>query len=142
MRINIPDSFGSELRKFNGTCTATIEKLILGKSQQDQPKLTLRYLILDDAGLELQEGEAPAVGENVLETFSLQPQALFRVNDLYKEATNEKLPQGDWDLEEFVAMLTEKLAGTEWNLLLATEIPKGSKSGDAITVVKKRTIAG
>jgi len=134
MKITIPKDLGSELKVIpEGPCRAAIEGISLGKSKTDQPKATVRYVCLT----ELYPKGAPesSIGERILETFSLQPQAIWRLNDLFKEATGENLPQGDYEDTEFQEILEEALKGTEWNLLLATEIYDGREQ----TKVQERT---
>ena len=136
MRISIPKDLGGELKILpEGTCRAAIEGISLGKSKADQPKATVRYVCLT----ELYPKDAPesSIGERILETFSLQSQALWRVNDLYKEAIGENLPQGDYEDAELQEILEEALKGTEWNLLLATEEYEGREQ----TKVQERTKA-
>ena len=136
MRISIPKDLGGELKVLHeGTCRAAIEGVSLGKSEADQPKATVRYVCLT----ELYPKDAPesSIGERILETFSLQSQALWRINDLYKEGTGENLPQGDYESIELQEILEEGLKGTEWNLLLGTEEYEGREQ----TKVQERTKA-
>jgi len=136
MRISIPKDLGGELKTLpEGPCRAVIEGISLGKSKADQPKATVRYICLT----ELYPKGAPesSIGERVLETFSLQSQALWRINDLYKEGTGENLPQGDYGEAELQELLEGALKGTEWNLLLGTEEYEGREQ----TKVQERTKA-
>ena len=134
MKISIPKDLGGELKVLpEGPCRAAIEGISLGKSKVDQPKATVRYVCLT----ELYPKGAPesSIGERILETFSLQSQALWRINDLYKEATGENLPQGDYEDAELQGILEEALKGTEWNLLLGNETYEGQEQ----TKVQERT---
>jgi len=134
MRITIPKDVGGELKVLpEGTCRATIEGLSLGKSKENQPKVTVRYICLTE--LYPSDFKDSTIGERILETFSLQPQALWRINDLYKEATGENIPQGDYEDLEFQEILEGDLKGTEWNLLLETETYEGREQ----TRVKERS---
>jgi len=141
MRIIVPEDIGGELRKLKGPCKATLDKIIIGKSKANQPKATFRYVITDDSQLKIPEGQPSAIGETVLETFSLQPQAMFRLNDLYKTVTGERLPQGDFSHEEFEAALNDALAGTEWNLMLKLQVPTDGSSTEERTNVVARELA-
>jgi len=141
MRIIVPEDIGGELRKLKGPCKATLDKIIIGKSKANQPKATFRYVITDDSQLKIPEGQPSAVGETVLETFSLQPQALFRLNDPYKTVTGERLPQGDFSHEEFEGTLNDALAGTEWNLMLELQVPTDGSSTEERTNVVARELA-
>jgi hypothetical protein len=140
MRISVPESIGGELRKLSGPAKATLEKVILGKSKANQPKATFRYVITEEMTC-IKEGEATAIGEALLETYSLQPQAMFRLNDVYKELTGERLPQGDYSQEDFEVMLNEALTGSEWALILELKVPEdGSSTEERTTVVSKELI--
>jgi len=136
MKITIPKDLGGELKVLpEGPCRAAIEGVSLGKSKEDKPKATVRYVCLT----ELYPKDAPetSIGERILETFSLQPQALWRLNELYKESTGENLPQGDYEDPELQEILEEALKGTEWNLLLGTEEYQGNQQ----TKVQERSKA-
>lgn len=140
MKISVPENIGGELRKLEGPAKATLEKIILGKSKKDQPKATFRYIITEEMDC-VKEGEATAIGETVLETYSLQPQAIFNLNSVYKEVTGERLPQGDYNEQDFEVMLNEALTGTEWSLLLELQIPAdGSSTVERTQVVKKEFV--
>ena len=54
---------------------------------------------------------------------------------LFRSATGENLPQGDYEDAELQEILEEALKGTEWNLLLATEEYEGREQ----TKVQERT---
>jgi hypothetical protein len=141
MKITIPEQIGGELRKLMGPCKATLEKIIIGKSKVNQPKATFLYTITEEMDC-VQEGEASAIGEKVLETFSLQPQAIFKLNSVYKAATGEYLPQGDYDETQIGEMLTEALTGSEWNLALELQVPTDGSSTEERTTVVKREFIG
>lgn len=137
MKISVPKDLGGELKVLpEGTCTAAIEGVSIGKTREGKPKATVRYVCLT----ELYPKDAPAssIGERILETFSLQPQALWNINGFYKDATGESIPQGDYDDAEFQEILETGLKGTEWSLVLATELtPDGSEQTRVQTRVKK-----
>jgi len=136
MKISIPKDLGGELKTLpEGPCRAVIEGISLGKSKADQPKATVRYICLTE--LYPKDASESSIGERILETFSLQSQALWRINDLYKEGTGESLPQGDYEEAELQELLEGALKGTEWNLLLGTEEYEGREQ----TKVQERTKA-
>ena len=141
-RISVPEDMGSSLRLLpNGPAHAVLEKLILGTSKTSkQPKLTLQYVIDQDMD-DIPDGEPTTIGEKVLETCSLQPQALWKLNDIYKAATGERIPHGDFDTSEFVGMVTEALAGTEWNLMLEQKVPSDGSSSELRTEVVGKTLS-
>ena len=135
MKITIPKDLGGDLKILpEGPCRAAIEGISLGKSKEDKPKATVRYVCLTE--LYPKDAQETSIGERILETFSLQPQALWRINDLYKEAAGESLPQGDYEDPQLQEILEEALKGTEWNLLLETEEYQGNQQ----TKVKERSL--
>lgn len=139
--IHVPEDMGGgDLRLLpSGLANATLQKIYLGTSQNNQPKATVKFVITEEMdGVE--DGEPSTIGETVLESFSLQPQALFKLNDMYKAVTGNNIPHGDFSPQEFEAMLTNDLAGTEWTLMLEQQIPTQGKSKDPRTVVVKRTL--
>jgi hypothetical protein len=138
MRITIPEDIDNSLKLLpNGHCTAILTNLVIGKSKTGNPKATAMYTVTSEMFEDPSEGTT--VGEKVLETFSLQPQALFNINGLYKSVTGENIPQGDYDLEEFVNIVLEVVKGQEFNLILEGDI---TPNGQQITKVAERTYAG
>ena len=149
MKFTLPENIGGGLRLLKGPCEATLEKLILGKSKAGFPKITARFIITDDSKLE-RDTDEPAMGETVLETYSLQPQALFSLEATFKEVTGESLtslkdksPKGDgeFEAEDFTALLTEALCGTDWDLILDTQ-PPADGSGDERTFISAKSYKG
>lgn len=137
MEIHIPKDVGGELKVLpEGTCRATVEGLSVGKTREGKPKATVRYVVLTE--LYPSGAGATSIGERVLETFSLQSQALWNINGLYKEATGENIPQGDYDDHQFQEILEAGLKGTEWSLVLATEL---TPDGGEQTRVQRREFA-
>jgi len=127
MRIVVPENLGGDLRLLPpDTYSSEIQDIFLGESQAKQPKVTIKHVLTSEYGGPRDDDFQSCIGEVVLDSFSLQTQAMWRLNDLYKEATGEKLPMGDFSKEEFEAMLKEKLVGTRWNILVDTEeVPGG-----------------
>lgn len=133
MKIIVPENVGGDLKVLpEGPCQAVVDRIIFGTSQTGNPKATVRWTVTS----EMYPKDAPAtsVGENVLDTYSLQSQALWRLNSLYKEATGNNLPQGDYTPEEFIDLIESELKGMEFNLILGTEL---SPEGDEQTRVQK-----
>jgi hypothetical protein len=89
----------------------TIQEIFFGESKAGAPKLTVKWLITSEYTGKKDKDYSSTVGENILENFSLQEQALWNLNSLYKKATGERLPTGDYQPEEFVGLLKEKLIG-------------------------------
>lgn len=142
MNIIIPENIGSELRVLEGTAHVVLEKIIMGKSKANQPKVTFRYIIDEEMdGYGEDTGVQSAVGEHVLETFSLQPQAIFKLNEVYMQVTGERLPMGEYTEDQFAQMLNEALTGTEFYLSLEAQLPADGSSDKERTVVVKREVA-
>jgi len=137
MSIHIPEGLGGELKVMTGTTKASLEKLAWGLSQTKQPKVTFMYTVLDE--LNDDEDQPTTVGERVLETYSLQPQALFKLNDAYKEAKGEGLPVGDYSEEEFHEMIEETFEDTEWKLVLVKGM---DDKGKERTEISAKTFLG
>src|SRR5574343_1021515 len=142
MRIEVPENIGNDLLKLEGTCMAKLEGFTLGKSRNNQPKVTCKYIISDPGSLSCPDGATDFIGETVLETFSLQPKALFNINGLYKAVHKVNIPTGNYDEADFVEMLEKELAGTDWNLILELQPPHDDPSGELRTVITKRSYAG
>lgn len=141
MNIVVPEDIGSELRKLEGVARAQIESILPGKSKSGNPKATVKYVITDEMDT-IPDGEASAVGETVLETFSLLPKALWKLNALYKDVTGQRIPQGDFSPEDFFEMLIEALVGKEFSLVLELQVPEDGSSTEERTVVTSRTFLG
>jgi hypothetical protein len=123
MRVVIPENLGGDLRLLPpDTYEAEVADIFVGESQAKQPKLTVKFTLLSEYTGPRGNDFQSCVGEVVLDTFSLQPQAIWRFNDFYKAATGERLAMGDWDMEEFEAMMKEALIGRNFNLLLDNEV--------------------
>lgn len=111
--ISVPKDLGGDLRNdIQGVAKGTLTAMHWGKSQEGKPKVTIEFILTEDIpGL-----EPPTTGEKVLESCSLQPQALWKLNIYYKGAKEEDLPSGDHSFEAFQAIVEEALLETEWDL--------------------------
>ena len=141
MNIVVPEKISSELRKLEGIAEAEVESVILGESKSRNPKATVKYVITEDMD-GIPDGDPSTIGEPVLETYSLLPQSMWKINDMYKEVKGERIPQGDFTTEEFDAMLNEALVGSKWTLVLEQEIPQDGSSTEPRTVVSDKTYKG
>lgn len=140
MEIVIPEglSSGEVVVLPEGMARAMLDKIILGVSQAGKPKATFRYILTEEMSEKMPDG-SPTMGAVVLDTVSLQPQALFTLAGIYKQATKENLSElggKTFSEEEFGAILNERLCGTEWNLILKQEI---GQDGEPRTTIKKQT---
>lgn len=119
MKIHVPENLGGDLKVLpEGPCTASIDNITLGTSKAGKPKATVRYILTSEM-YKPEDGQS-SVGEVVLETFSLQPQALWNLNSLFKDCTGDSIPQGDHEPAELESILQEGLIGQEFNLILET----------------------
>lgn len=117
MRFVIPDNIGGDLRVLpSDSYDAEIVDIYLGESAAHKPKATVKYLITSDYTGKKSADYKTTVGENALETFSLQPQALFNINGLYKSVTGKNIPQGDYDEQGLLTILKDALLGQRFKL--------------------------
>lgn len=126
MRIIIPETFGDELEVLpEGEYQAHIESVMLGRSRTSgQPKVTIRWVVDD--------GEY--AGKPLLDTYSLQPQALWRLNRLFRRFSGNRLEHGTYTPEEFESILTDALVGQSANIIVITEL---TPDGNEINRVEK-----
>jgi len=121
--ISVPKDLGAgDLMVMSGTCTAQLAKIHYGTSQTGNPKATLEFVLtseIDDVN--------ESMGAKVLENCSLLPQALWKLNDYYKQVVGEDIPQGDYSQEEFKEIIAD-IIGSDWSLeLREAEDDKGNK---------------
>jgi len=122
MRFVIPENIGGDLRVLpSDSYDAEVVDIFLGESATKNPKATVKYLITSEF-----TGKKPAdfkstIGENILETFSLQPQALFNINGMYKSVKGTNIPQGDYDDQEFLQLLKDAFIGQRFKLKVTVE---------------------
>ena len=141
MKFVIPESIGSEVRVFpEDTYEFEIQDLFLGVSKQSQkPKITLKLICQTEYSGPKDANFKTTVGDPLLETISLQEQAIWKLNDYYKGATGERIPAGEMDEEEFTAMLKEALIGSRWSILVKTDTSQGDERSkvDKINAIGK-----
>jgi hypothetical protein len=140
VKIHVPEDLGGELRVLpESRYAATAQDVFIGLSQAKQPKVTVKWVITSepyDIPQESLAGEESTIGETVLDSYSLQPQALWRLNSLYKELTGERLPQGEYSEEEFLGLLKEAIVGQEVILSLESDMGAGQERSKVAKVVK------
>ena len=139
MQISVPADLGGDLRKLEGVAVAQISDLMFGKSKAGHPKMTIKYIITEEMD-SIPDGEPSTIGEPVLETYSLQSKALWKLNNLYKDVTGERIPQGDFDVADFEQMLVDVLVGQSFSLILELEIPGDGSSTEERTTVTGKTV--
>ena len=128
--INIPEKIGGKLFVGAGVCEAQLSRVSLGLSQNQQPKATLEFTITSE--MSENTDEWTSMGERVLETCSLQEQAIWKLNDYFEQVATEQLPAGKMSGEDFQALMNEKLVGTNWTLELILD--KDDKDNDRTKV--------
>lgn len=136
MQIHVPENVGGELRVLpEDTYTAVIDKFIYKTSKSSQqPKLIGRFIIKSEYTGKHKKDYVSTVGEMVLEDFSLQPQAIFKLNDLFKKITKERIPIGDYDEQSFCEMINDRLAGTELKIDVYTDNYTGTERSKIRTI--------
>lgn len=150
MNIKVPEEIGgSDLRLLpvtNPLYEAQLSDLFLGKSSTGGPKVTVKFTVTSEyTGPEAKERDFEStVGATVIDSFSLQEQAIWKLNDLYKTITGDRLPAGESSEEAFLAMLKKGMVGANVNLLLKYETYKGEDRLriDKISVTEKKSKLG
>ena len=140
MQIHVPEDVGGEdLRVLpEDTYQASLSDWFLGKSKAGQPKLTAKWVITsecNDPDVVKDKKYESTIGADVLDNYSLQPQALWKLNGLYKQVTGEKLPHGDFDEEGFHQMIKESLLGIEAELDIVTDTGSGEERSNVKKVI-------
>ena len=140
MPIRVPENVGGELRLLpEDTYDATLQDLFLGKSTASgQPKLTAKWVITSEYSGKKGKDYISTVGESVLESYSLQPQALWKLNTLYKKCTGKTLndafdPEQEYTEEEFAEMVKSALIGFDAKIRTIID----STTGDDRTTVEE-----
>jgi hypothetical protein len=138
MKYVVPTDIGSSLRVLPpDTYEAEITDVSFGESAQNKPKCTVIFTIKSEYTGVKEEGFQSCVGEKVIDTVSLQPQAMFKINDYFKAATGDRIPANEdgYDKDEFEELIKENLIGANMSILLETD----TSQGDERTKVKKFT---
>ncbi len=144
MKIHVPEEIGGKLKVLpECQVSARIQDLFLGESQTGNPKLTAKWVIIEECtdkkalkAVQQYNTIETIVGENVLEAFSLLPNAIWNLNDLFSDVTGERIPHEDYEPEAFLQMMKDALIGVEARLDLMLD----SSTGSARTVVNDRRI--
>ena len=138
MKYVVPVDIGSYLRVLPiDTYDCEVKDVFYGESKEGKPKATLKLIVLSEFSGKKDADFQSCIGETIIETMSLQPQAMFKVNDWYKGATGERIPAKPegYEKEEFEELLKNALIGTQFSVLIETD----TSQGDERTKVKKFT---
>lgn len=100
MEIIIPETIGGTLP--SGTYDVVIESVEIRTSQSGNPKALVRYAVVDNDEF---------AGFSLFENFSLLPQALWRLNDLFRLLKKKNIPKGRYSSDEFEQILNDELRG-------------------------------
>lgn len=140
IKITVPEDLGGELRVLpEDTYEASIQDIFYGMSKTSgAPKLTVKWVVQSEYSGKHGEDYVSTVGENVLEAYSLQPNALWKLNNLYKTTTGERLPQGDYQPEEFVDMVKNALIGAECLIDVMTDSSQGRERSVVANILPKQ----
>ena len=116
IKVTVPENIGGELRQLpEDTYTAAIQDIFGGLSKaSNEPKVTVKWVVKTEFSGDHGEDYKSTIGENVLDTYSLQEKAMFRINGLWKQIKGENIPQADYELDEFVNLLKSELVGAEF----------------------------
>ena len=135
MKIHIPKDIGDELPLLpDGPCTAVPKDISSKKSSKSGTvMLYVKWIVTSEM---YTDDEKSSIGEPILDGYALVDQALWRLNNLYKEATGEDIPEGDYEVEDIVNLVKEKIIGIEFNLLLQAETYEG-KTRTKVQAVSK-----
>ena len=137
MQIHIPEDLGGDLRVLpEDTYDAQIQDLFTGSSKAGNPKITVKWVVTSEYSGKKTKDYKPTTGENVLENFSLLPQAVWNLNSLWTEVTGEKLPHGDYSLEEFGEILKTQLIGAEFKIDVTTSTESGDERSNIVNRMK------
>ena len=138
-KITVPSDMGSDLMQFPaGAYDFALKDIILGVSSTNNPKLTFRWICQSESENMKDFGKKyiSTMGATLLDTYSLQPQALFKLNGIYKQATGDQLPHGDFEMEEFVEIVKEALQGAQARIIVEDN-DDGARSQAAKTQIIK-----
>ena len=129
MEVHIPEDLGGALRVFEeDTYEARIQDLWVKPSKEsEEPKCIVKWVITTEFSGKQGKDYISTVGENILENYSLQPQAVWNLNDLYIAAAGERIPMGDYPGDTMEQMLKEKLLGFECKLRLEHDSYTGTE---------------
>ena len=134
MKYVVPENVGNELRVLPpDTYLTEVKDVIFGESKANMPKCTIILTVISEYSGTKSADFQSTIGETIIDSFSLQPQAMFRINDYYKAATGERIPAKEYDVEEFQEMIKSSLIGVKLDVLTEND----SSQGEDRTKVKK-----
>jgi hypothetical protein len=123
MKIHVPEDMGDSLKMFESDVyDATVKRVSVGEARSSgAPKCTIAWVISSEFSGKRPKGYESTVGNIVLDTYSLQEQALWRLNDTVVTLTGSRIPQGEFSKEEFEAWLKDNLVGLSGKLKVVRE---------------------
>jgi hypothetical protein len=122
MKIVIPDTFDDTIPP--GEYELAIENVSVRESRSGNPKLVVKWCVVNDD---------ERAGAAIFEHYSLLPQALWKLNNLYRTVTGEKLPSGAFSIDEFISLMQEKLCGARFKAVVGETISENGNVSNEIT---------
>jgi len=114
--VHVPEDLESgKLRIFEEDTYRAVVKDVFGKlsKSSQQPMVYLVWIIKSEYSGRKKKDYQSTIGERVLDPYSCQEQALWRLNDVYIELTGTRLPAGGMELDDFAEALKVNLVGME-----------------------------
>lgn len=139
MRITIPEDDGDLRLLPEGPAVAMLEDFVLTKSSKGNPVLYATFTLVEEMANADPEDES-TIGARILESYSLLPQAIFKLKKTWKAVTGEKMPHGDYEEEDILQMVKDSLCGSVWDVILETNIPPGKTEADARSQIADMTL--
>lgn len=129
VQITVPDDLGGDLRLLpEETYEAEISSITVKEASTGNPICYINWVIRSEYPGKKPKGFQSCIGEHVLDQYSLLPQSLWRINNLFKMVTGDKIPAGDYEDEAaFQALLEEALIGFEGRISIMTDDGSGEE---------------
>lgn len=128
MKIHIPENLGdSSLRILPDDTYQAVVTDVFGKEaakSSGNPVAYLKWTLKSECSIEKvrkAKDYETTVGAIVLDTYSLLPQALWRLGNTYLALTGENFPEGDFEFEDVVKIMKENLVGCETKIRIKKE---------------------
>jgi len=108
MKISVPKDLNSFSVVPAGIYRAAVTGYKCGTSAAGNPKISVEMTIQSDGP----NGEK-TVGRKVFDNLTLTENALGIVDSKFKALTGDNLPVGDFEIDEFMNMITSRINGRE-----------------------------
>lgn len=125
--IHIPENqdFSGFRTLPDGPAVIMLEKMKAGLSKKKQPMITATFVVVEEMA-NANPDEPETVGAKVVEFYSLQENAQFKIIQDYKEVAKENMPHGDYQTaQDLLDVIAPVMEGSEWDAILENEyVPK------------------